>query len=448
MTEEIIKAKLGDHVTIEVLPEEARDAIQAASDAQREPRFYQMPDDDPLTMGPQVSFHDIATSFGQVDQNARIGWSLVLNTGKIGARNQAANFQNGYYELDTETLSQDFASMKQIREGYLTGNPFGYSEAAPSGRQIANAWPLTHDCGNLFLDFHLYNQGVDRKTVLHAGERQWQRRITSDARLANFLAAKPHMQNPLSRQWLEATENQLKLATDELWHAGSSALSNNSGLLRPKGLLGAYDCRMDSPFYYEPFDIRSNEYYATDGPEAFSSRVEIPQLHFAKGSTSKVRVFMVPQYWRCIFRWRAWYLWVTMWAFSYIAVPGVAQFLNRFPLFPRPFQLGSTDYPPINFWIERSRAHQRAVDQDFALQFFSVFMAFIFIFTSDAIFEIRRTNTFPGMLAAVIEINGKLYYIWRATGTNRDLTIPISQGPLDTYHFNSFGTTIIGTSQF
>jgi hypothetical protein len=445
MTEKI-KAQLGDRVIIKILPEEVRDRINDESaDQRRQPRFPYQPENEPLWSSPSISFFDIATSFAQVDQTFSPGWSLVINANQVGSRGGPANSQNGYAEMDSELITQDYASLKAIRTGYLAQNPFGFSQAAYSKRQVSNAWPLYHNCGQLFLDFYLKNGLLIRKEILHTANPHWMRRVSAADRLANFQSVKPYI-DALKRDLIET---QLKKETDELWHSASSALANTQGTLKPRGLLGSYDCRLDSLFYYEPFDIRDPvNYKATLEPNYLASEVQIPKLIFSKNDNQQVRCFMVPQYWRVTFRWRAWYLFVTWFAFTYVAVPGVAQFLNRFPLFPRPFELGSTDYPPVWFWIERSRAHSRAVDQDLALQFFSVFMAFIFLFTSDAVFEIRRTNTIEGMLAAVIEIAGQPYYLWRRLSTDRDLTTVISQGPLNTIHFNSFGTTIIGTSVF
>lgn len=421
--------------------------------AEKEPRGPYVTVDDPVQTGrARIQFFDAATRFNHVHPGVRVGWALVLDTGARAGVSGEPDFVNGYIEHDLETNGMFPAEIRRIRQGYLESSPgmFGLSQTTHARREVPNCWPLAHDAGSLFLDAHLKRDdlGVNRKYVLGAGQSDWVRVQSMAQRRANFAGIQSRVLDPAALVAYKLQLEKLKLAETELWLSIQEGVTRDKeGILRPRGLGGGYDLQLDSPFYYEPFSTSSDDpnYKITRDPTFESESAPIGRIF----NLNNVRVFLVPQYWRVRFSWFAWYLFVTFWAFTYIRFQNTRVFFNRFPLFPRWFNLGTDPDDPFGLaaawqWIERSRAHASGASSDRALEFFTPFMAMIFIFTSDGIFEIRRTESFPGMLAAVVEVNGERRYIWRTTTTSRDLTIAIGGGKLQTSHINSFGAEVIG----
>lgn len=455
---------LGDTAVIKIIkrrrrakPETIDDLANSELAARRdkEPRGpYVLPDDPMQTGRAKIQLFDVATRFAHVDPNVRVGWALVLNSGLNSPVGGQEDFVNGFIEHDLENLGNFSSELNRIREQYLTSepDPFGYSLTTHAGRKVANCWPLAHDSGSLFLD--LYSQrkdlGVERKYILQTGQQDWIKVQTAAQRRQNFEAISSKVTDPRARVQYEKQLNILKTAEQELWLMIQTGITRDQeGVLRPRGMPGGYDLELKSPFYYEPFSTNDPaNYKITASPSFFAESAPMGKIE----QRDQVRVFLVPQQWRVRFSWFAWYLFVTFWAFTYVRIPNTRIFQNRFPLFPRWFSIGGAEsgdpfaLAPVWYWIERSKAHQAGVASDLALQFFSPFMASIFVFTSDGFFEIRRTDSFPGMLAAVVEVNGVQRYIWRTTATTRDLTIAISQGKLHTYWINSFGAEVIGGS--
>jgi len=414
-----------------------------------------LPDDD-LIEGVKIRFFDLGTRFSQVDPNLKVGWALVLNSGVSSTRSTEPNLVNGYAEKDIETiLITQLSDQMKIRNTYLEDDPFGSSPASLSGRSIHNCWPLYHPCGDLFLDAYFYKRGdvgealKERHYTLQQGSQDWHQRIDVDTRLASFEGIKSWFTNPIAKEQADDILGELELEKREKWLSLELGLLHNEGVLQPRALPDRYDLRMNSPYYYEPIDTNDTiNYKYTSEPNFFSSDVVIPRLRFGENFRADIGIYLVPQFWQVKVFYFAWYLFVTFWAFTYVRFPAVFTYHNRFPLFPRPFALGSTDYAPIWNWIERSQQHQLSAARDLAVQFFTPFMAMVFLFTSDGRYEIRRVNTFPGALVGVVKFGEKRYYIWRRTVTNRDLTTSISEGPVNTYWINSFNIGVTGTLRF
>lgn len=404
---------------------------------------------------PHIAFYDLATGYAQVDPNVRIGWALIQATGQALGRNETRDFINGYLEMDSEILSNFGMPLRLIREAYLVNHPFDYSEAANSegkGRKLSNTWPLMHACGGLFLDTTFYSKdsaGSEQSTrrfILQPGQSGWEKVRPIGERRASWEGIRAALDSPESRAERERIDEMLRLEDEEEWLSYQTGITyQKEGRLIPVSLGGSYYLRLDSPFYYEPFDTGDEgNYKMTREPDYYAETVPSPRITIGANVSSEHRVFMVPQYWRMQVTFKAWYLFFTYWSFTFVVIPFTFVFLNRFPLFPRPFVLGSTDYPPIWQWIERSKAHGRMVSAVHALEFITPIMAMVFVFTSDGSFDLRRTDTFPGSLAAALEIGGRKYYVWRRTGTERDLSIPIDQGPVNTYLINSWGAEMLG----
>jgi hypothetical protein len=402
---------------------------------------------------PQISFYDLATVFAHVDPNVRIGWSLIQDTGQIMNRSGNRSFVNGYIEMDSEVPFHFGTVLRPILESYLLNDPFAYSLTTLGNRRVANRWPLHHNCGDLFLDSYLVqdrgdeSSRVSQKFVLQNGTRGWDKEIPIATRIQQLNALRP-LFDVSANQLVGKLDKQLQDEADEEWLSYETGIVyGKSGQLRPAVMPGQYYLRLDSPFYYEPVNtLDLVNYKFTRDPHFLAEEYVPPQVSVGQGNRSEARVFMVPQYWRCRVSFKAWYIFFTWWAFTYVVIPFTFVFENRFPLFPSPWRLGTQeeDKPKVWNWIERSKAHGRQFGQIHALEFFTPFMAMIFVFTSDGFFEIRRTDTFPESLVAVVEVANRPYYCWRRTATQRDLTLVIGQGELATTLINPWGANLIG----
>lgn len=460
MPDENKKIGLGDKALITIIKRPTSDRQRAADEDAlsrlrarwKEPRGPYVEVDDPIQTGRmRIQLFDLATRFGHLDPNVRVGWALVLNTGSNSLVNNEPDWVNGYIEFDLETNSQSQVALKQLREAYLFNqpDPSGFSKTTHAQRPVPNCWPLAHNCGSMFLDLNVKRDdlGVSRKYVLQNGQVDWVRVQTLAARRVNFESIGSRVSDPSAQREFNEQLELLRKSETENWLSIQSGITRDKeGILRPRSVPGGYHLQLDSPFYYEPFSTSDpTNYKITSQPDFESESVSIGRIEH----TDKVRVFLVPQLWRVRFTWFAWYLFATFWAFTFVRVPNTRVFFNRFPLFPRWFEIGSGSGDPFTLapawqWIERSQAHQQGAASDLALQFFSPFIAMIFVFTSDGFFEITRTDTFAGSLSAVLEINGTRRYIWRRTNFNRDLTLRISQGVLNTNWISSIGTEVIG----
>jgi hypothetical protein len=249
----------------------------------------------------------------------------------------------------------------------------------------------------------------------------------------------------------ERIENILRAEKLEQWLSYQTAMTyQQEGRLIPALLPGAYDLEVESPFFYEPLDTNDKVNYKITGlPFYGAEEISIPKIIKGGRRNPETRVFLVPQYWevRCFFK--AWYIFFTMWAFTFVQIPFNFVFWNRPPLFPHPIEIGTVSSDPFGLvpvwqWVEKSKAHRQVISQVRALEFFSPYIAMIFFFTSDGLFTIRRNDTFPGALAGVLERGSSRYYIWRRRATERDLSIVIGQGKLQTGFINSWGADLIG----
>lgn len=414
------------------------------------------PLDDVSRVGlPHIGFYDIATSYGHVDPNVRIGWSLIQNTKEQTNKAGTRDFINGYMETDEETTFLAPMTLKPIYETFLENKFTEESETVNKSRKVSNAWPLYHNCGDLFLDFYLKaaNQKqepeseVKRLYVLHQGNPQWLKIPSLETRQQSYTDILPYLTDPSNNQVKAKITNDLKLESEEEWLSYELALVyNQEGRLLPRLLNGEYSMELKSPFYYEPFDVTDKVHYKiTYDPSFYAEEASIPWISMGPRINSDTRIFMVPQFWKVQYTFKAWYLFFTYWSFTFVVFAFTFQFLNRFPLFPRPFSLGTTDdYSPVWSWIERSKSHGRAVSGVHALEFFTPIMAMVFAFTSDGIFNIRQVDTPPGALIAVIERAGRRYYIWRKLYTERDLSLVIGEGPVNTSLISSWGAEMIG----
>lgn len=450
VTENITNIYQGEKGIIKILSARARARRKKDEEAGRVrgmlPEYY----DPEFFARPHVSFHDIATRFEHLDPNVRVGWARVLNIGQSSQVTGRADWVNGYAELDLEIQGLFQSELDRARHGYLDRLPFDYSETTLVKRSVPNAYQLHRDCGQLFLDAHMIESasGVDHKYVLQTGQRGWLQRKSAPALREQLQQLSPFVSDrsaSADRAQFDTGVMKAMLREDEEanhWLSAEAGLVNKEAMLVPRLAPGAYDIKINSLAYYEPFHTGDLEHFhMTAEPDYNSPAAGLPKIT----SRARVRIFLVPTYVRVRASWFAWYLFVTSWAFTYVRIPTTMAFHNRMPVFPRPFELGTSDYPPLWYWIERSQAHGRAVAQDLALQFFSPFIAVVFVFTSDGFFEIRATDTFPGMLAGAVEINGVRRYIYRKTVLLRDTTLQLAAGPLQTYWVNSFGASIIGT---
>lgn len=443
--------KLGEHVRVWL----NRDALAtrvavkpaAAPDFPKEP--FLVGDAVARVGPPRITFYDAATSYAHVDPNVRVGWSLVQGVGTRFNRAGTRDFINGYLETDSEVATPFGPEVRHVESRILANLPVGYSRTVEDSRHVANAWPLYHNCGQLFLDANLYpkdNPTLARRYPLQPGTPAWAKVRPPAERAARLADLEPYFSSPDARRDYADMQTLLARERAEEWlDYEVDLVYEQAARLSPVVGTGQYHLRMTSPFFYEEVDTGDTfNYKVTTEPNYNAEERPMPSITAGRNEAGGARVFLVPQYWRAQGRFKAWYLFVTFWSFTYFVVPFVFQFHNRFPLFPRPFTLGTSDYPPVWFWFERSAAHQRVESAVRAIEFVSIFIACLFVFTSDGIFEIRRVNTFTGALSAVVEIGGRVYYVWRRTPTNRDLTLVIAQGPLQTGFINSWGAELIG----